>query len=410
MEYLIYEDFFPDLDRKIQSIGKKCAQNGNPFSYQVLGDEFQERKNSIGKSAVYRFIRIDVSGLATAGEYTAVAMLEMHETGNLIRLIDRSVTLPEKFRTSENVCEHCHCSRERKNLFVVRNNQTGEFKQVGKSCLKLYTGGLNAETAAYALDLVTELENAGKIDDDCFTMRSRKWASVDHVLSVASMFIGKMGYQKSEDFMLPTSALVRRVALSEDLARAKDDVNDTLYRYGLKFRIESSDLENLTSPEALETVEKIKKYWISETEKPENNSEFYNNVRILLSENFVESKNFGILSYLPEGYRRFLESEKRKAERAQLPEVPHYGEVGKRYRKIPAKRITLVTSYETPYGYTDIFRIALQDGGEITWKTSTWVDEEIRKSENFVVDFTVKAHGEFRGVNQTEVTRVKITV
>ena len=408
MEYLIYEDFFPNLDRKILSIGKKCAQNGNPFSYCVLGDEFQERKNSAGKSAVYRFIRIDVSGLATAGEYTAVAMLEMHNTGNLIRLIDRSVTLPEKFRTSLNVCEHCHSSRERKNLFVVRNNQTGEFKQVGKSCLKLYTGGLNAETVAHALDLVTELENAGKVEGSCFA--SRKWASVDYVLSVAGMFIGKMGYQKSEDTMLPTSALVRRVAMSEDLARAKDDVNDALYRYGLKFRIESSDLENLTSPEALETVEKIKRYWISETEKPENNSEFYNNVHILLSENFVESKNFGILSYLPEGYRRLLESEKRKAERAQLPEVQHYGEVGKRYRKIPAKRITLVTSYETLYGYTDIFRIILQDGGEITWKTSTWVDEQIRKSENFMVDFTVKAHGEFRGVNQTEVTRVKITV
>lgn len=408
MEYLIYEDFFPNLDRKILSIGKKCAQNGNPFSYCVLGDEFQERKNSAGKSAVYRFIRVDVSGIATVGEYTAVAMLEMHNTGNLIRLIDRSVTLPEKFRTSENVCEHCHSSRERKNLFVVRNNQTGEFKQVGKSCLKLYTGGLNAETVAYALDLVTELENAGKAEGIC--LASRKWASLDSVLAAANLFVGKMGYQKSEDTMLPTSALVRRVALSEDLARAKDDVNDTLYRYGLKFRIESSDLENLTSPEDLETVEKIKKYWISETEKPENNSEFYNNVHILLSENFVESKNFGILSYLPEGYRRFLESEKRKAERAQLPEVQHYGEVGKRYRKIPAKRITLVTSYETLYGYTDVFRIILQDGGEITWKTSTWVDEQIRKSENFMVDFTVKAHGEFRGVKQTEVTRVKITV
>ncbi len=408
MEYLIYEDFFPNLDRKILSIGKKCAQNGNPFSYRIIGDEFQERKNSAGKSAVCRFIRVDVSGLATAGEYTAVAMLEMHNTGNLIRLIDRSVTLPEKFRTSENVCEHCHSSRERKNLFVVRNNQTGEFKQVGKSCLKLYTGGLNAETVAYALDLVTELENAGKIEGSCFA--SRKWASVDYVLSVAGMFIGKMGYQKSEDTMLPTSALVRLLVMSEDLAHAKNAVNDLLSRHEANCRLESSDLEALTAPETMETVEKIKDFWKQETEKPENNSDFYHNIGILLSEKYVSPKNFGILSYLPEGYRRHVEAEKRKEEQSRHPQPAHYGEVGKRYRKIPAKQMTLVTSYETLYGYTEIFRIVLQDGGEITWKTSSWVDEKIRKSENFLVDFTVKSHGEFRGINQTEVSRVKITL
>lgn len=408
MEYLIYEDFFPNLDRKIQSIGKKCAQNGNPFSYHVLGDEFQERKNSIGKSAVYRFIRVDVSGLATAGEYTAVAMLEMHDTGNLIRLIDRSVTLPEKFRTSENVCEHCHSTRERKNLFVVRNSQTGEFKQVGKSCLKLYTGGLNAETAAYALDLVTELENAGKVEGSCFA--SRKWASLDSVLSAAHLFVGKMGYQKSEDTMLPTSNLVRCLVMSEDLADAKNTINDLLHRHDVRCRIESSDLENLTAPETMETVEKIKDFWKHETEKPENYSEFYHNIGILLSEKYVSPKNFGLLSYLPEGYRRHVEAEKRKKEQTRSPQPAHYGEVGKRYRKIPAKQMTLVTSYETPYGYTEIFRITLQDGGEITWKTSSWVDEKIRKSENFLVDFTVKSHGEFRGINQTEVSRVKITL
>lgn len=50
-------------------------------------------------------------------------------------------SLPDKFFGESGIfCDHCHTNRDRNLGFIVYNTKTNEFKQVGKACLKLYTG------------------------------------------------------------------------------------------------------------------------------------------------------------------------------------------------------------------------------------------------------------------------------
>ena len=160
MVYEIYEDFFPDVEKKLNRVAKKCVKHGNDFVFEVKGEEIREKYDSqIGVKKYYKFILVDVEGTAKIDNWECIAVLEVHGSGNIIRRINTEVEIPERFKTSENVCEHCNSNRRRNNLYVIHNTKTDEWKQVGGDCLKLYTGGLNLEYVTAWLDGITDAMN-----------------------------------------------------------------------------------------------------------------------------------------------------------------------------------------------------------------------------------------------------------
>lgn len=81
----------------------------------------------------------------------------------------------------------------------------------------------------------------------------------------------------------------------------------------------------------------------------------------------------------------------------------HYGEVGKRYKNVAIKSVFCVAAFDTEFGVKRIWNITIEDGTVITWKTTKFIADDFA-----AIDFTVKAHGEYKGKKQTEVTRCKI--
>jgi hypothetical protein len=143
----------------------------------------------------------------------------------------------------------------------------------------------------------------------------------------------------------------------------------------------------------------------------EDNSEFVHNIKVMLDEEYVLAKNFGFLCYLPEGYARYIKKEEeRRAEEAKKVETKYFGEVGKRYKDKVISYITLITSWETQWGATYIYKIVLEDGSILTWKTSNGL-YLLDKNEAFdKISFTVKEHKDYKGEKQTEVTRCNVSI
>jgi len=52
-----------------------------------------------------------------------------------------------------------------------------------------------------------------------------------------------------------------------------------------------------------------------------------------------------------------------------------------------------------------IYKIIGEDGNVYTWKTGKFIDEEV---SDMLITGTVKAHTEFRGIKQTELTRCRV--
>ena len=94
-----------------------------------------------------RFIDVEVEGTAIVNGWQFAASLEYTDKGNIISGVE-GIEIPERYYKCAPWCEHCKTARDRKYSFIVRNTESGEFKQVGKACLKDFTGGLSATDAA----------------------------------------------------------------------------------------------------------------------------------------------------------------------------------------------------------------------------------------------------------------------
>ena len=233
MTYEIYEGLFEKVEKKLNSISKKCAKYGNPFTFEVVGDKVETGKDEDGNEVSYKFLIINVEGTARIDDWECVATLENHSEGNIVKKI-ADVEIPHRFWTTDNICEHCGTHRNRKSLYIIHNVKTDEWRQVGKQCLILYTGGLNAEFVTGWYDGIKELEEF----DGFFPSGGEIYYEVEDVLAYASELIDKLGYMKAwEDYSLPsTKKYVReliarndRMTLEDRIARINYNLKENRY-------------------------------------------------------------------------------------------------------------------------------------------------------------------------------------
>ena len=91
----------------------------------------------------------------------------------------------------------------------------------------------------------------------------------------------------------------------------------------------------------------------------------------------------------------------------------HFGEVGQRLKAM-AVTYEGFAAYETSFGITRVYRFATLDGCTLVWKTSSGAItatadgyERPKIGAQVVITATIKAHGEYQGCKQTELSRVK---
>lgn len=399
MVYAIYEDFFPNVEKKLNRVAKKCIKHGNNFTFEVKGEEIREKTNEVTlRKEYHKFILVEVEGTAKIDDWECIAVLEVNNSGNIIRRINTEIDVPERFKTSKDICEHCNTERRRNNLYIVHNTKTDEWKQVGGSCLSLYTRGLNMEYVTAYMDGITELEE----NDGVFGRCGKTYYSVRDVLYYATSIVGKIGYFNAQS-NLPTKRLVEW-CLYRPLHTAIDEINKDLENARINVRFSGNDFSY--DKDMISKMENIINYYLS----LEADSEFIHNVHVMLNEGYVQSRNVGFLCYLPEGYARHLQKETEKAKRAEaVAKSEYFGEVGKRYKDKAIQFVNLISAWDTQWGTTYVYKITLEDGAVLTWKTSNGLYLESNEAFDKIT-FTIKDHSEYKGEKQTEVTRCKVTV
>ena len=64
-------------------------------------------------------------------------------------------------------------------------------------------------------------------------------------------------------------------------------------------------------------------------------------------------------------------------------------------------------SYDTMYGTTFVYTFEDAQGHQLVWKTGTWLEQEV--DSQVALKGTIKAHTEYKGTKQTELTRCKVS-
>ena len=406
MTYMIYEGFFVDVEKKINRIAKKCRKHGNDFTFKKVGEETREIKDEFGRKRLYNFICIEVEGTARIDDWEFIATLEVCNGGNIIRKYNAEIDIPERFWNTENVCEHCGMQRRRNNLYIIHNVVTDEWKQVGKSCLKLYTNGLNAEYVAAYMDGITELEESnGNIG-----CNAKPRYPLDEVLGYAVEIIDKIGYMSAANSRIPTKYFVSNM-IHYNFRKGIEENNRMLKNHGLeRYLFENCDFEKEGTAER---VNKIIDYW----KNLDDSSDFNRNIKACIREGYIDIRNLGFVVYMPEGYNKYvlnLERKRLEMEQRAAEIEGHFGKVGDRVKNAKVRYIKRLAVYETDYGVNQFCKIVLEDGKTFYWsgKGIDFYRWDGNKEVEIIpesVSFTIKEHGEYKGNKQTKVTRCKVT-
>ena len=408
MRYSIPEFNIESLEKKIARIRNKCAKYGCEFKYERVGEHFEEHsiadeRNEFGEvisshKEVIRFIDVEADGTARINGWRFAASLEFTDKGNIIKG-NGDLEIPDRYYSCSPWCEHCKKAVDRRRSFIVFNEESGEFKQVGRSCLVDYTGGLSAESAANVESFIKELETASDFRD--YRGGYSDYYDVKEFMAYAAEAIRLYGYAKNDGYGIVSTT-----------QRARE-----LYEYDGKYgrmgrdaldRVEDAKGKGFDAKRS-ESVDLAKKVaaWIAGNEKNDN---YYHNLKVACSLLYCDRRTLGLLTSAFPSYNRELEYEaERRAKEAKLAEESEksswVGEIGKRLSFKPAS-VVCVTSWETMYGETYIFKMEDEAGHVFTWKTSNYIlgdDEPFEK-----ITGTVKAHNEYRGVKQTELTRCRV--
>ena len=409
--FAVWEGHMEDLKKKVTRIQNKCRKFGCDFTFKEVGEEIREvpsnEKDQTTKKPIMvkcKFILVQAEGTAIINDWEFIAGVEHTEAGNIFSKAMTDIQIPERYRNTDScICEHCNTKRIRKNTCIIRNTKTGEFKQVGNSCLNDFTHGMSASMATWYASLKTIFKDA---EDESIPFGSMGWwqkyYDTKEFLQFTAETIRHFGYSKSEN----GDSTKNRVQGFFDVVHGNtkywnqkeiDKMKDLMEEVGF----------NPESPEAVKMTEDALA-WIADQEAT---NDYLHNLKVVTSLKETNSSRFGLLVSLFPTFNRELELQaKRKAELEAGKKSKHIGQVGDRI-EIQVESVRCLTAWTSCFdGYhentTYVWKITDLEGNVFTWKTSNWLNEEVPPVR---IKGTVKEHKEFRGVLQTELTRCKVT-
>lgn len=407
--YYILEANMERLQKKLKTIENKCKKYNVEFTFNEIGHEFREKTTDDGYTFIQKYIIVEAEGVVSHNDWIFAATIEHKSSGNVIRQFATELEVPERYRTSECVCEHCNTNRRRKDTFLVYNPVTDEWKQVGKSCLKEFTDGLSAEDVARYISYFDELIKGEAPYGGSF---SGMYYSTKEVLAYTSECVQHFGYFNSESHRSTRCRMFDYYNLHRGFwhihKAEKEAFEEEMDEVGF-------DAECKRAQDEVEAALN----WIRNISEEERNNTYMHNLYVVASDDFVTSRDVGILVSLIITYRRHIEREaeyKRiKSERDAQHELEmksnHVGQVKDRIQFI-ATHVTCVSARDTMYGPSYLFKMLDENGNVFMWSTSNWIEYEVEEGQEpktFSVVGTVKEHSEFNGIKQTFLTRCKVT-
>lgn len=314
---------------------------------------------------------------------------------------DLGFIVPSKYFTADSCsCDYCKTNRKRNKTYLIFNQETGEWKQLGKECLKLFVTGIDVDAIATFESFIKEAEDMANPSDEFFYNRRFKFVKVADALAFACAVYRERGYLATRDFEGNANDLCNKNIVQRKLSRLYGYDSDFLnITNSARSKIDEIDLK-IDSAIAREDVE-VAVEMVSRF--PDDT--YYNNLKVIVSNEYIPLNKLGFLVSIPKAIDRYEEEKKRQEEKERLAAESNYlGSVGE---KISIHFISgrEVACCETQFGLLHIYEFKDENGNTVVWKSSSSKDIP----ENGVVTGTVKAHEEYDGVKQTVILRAKIT-
>lgn len=315
--------------------------------------------------------------------------------------------VPTKYFSSNPCsCDYCKTDRKRTKTYLVTNRATGEWRQLGKECLKLFVTGIDIDAIATFESFVKEAEEAADPGDEFFYNRRARFVEIQRALELAQAATKMFGFVATRDNVGDRNVLSTKNIVQAKILKEMGCPSDLL-------NIDNSDREKINLAVANLTVylttaeESISNDIIAlrETVTELPDEPYYNNLKTALANEYIPLDKLGLPVSAPKAISRYYEFKKMQEEKEKLAKSSNYlGEVGE---KISVNFVSgrEVACCETQFGLLHIYEFKDANGNTVVWKSSSSKDIP----ESGVVTGTVKTHEEYDGIKQTVILRAKIT-
>jgi len=417
---------------KVDSANRRLENAGSDARFEFTYEEFFAKKTIGGQELpdgkIFGGTVVEVPWIAatqaselnlTIGDYTFLAALVAEEVGVTVH------TAPGHelggFEPAGDLhCDHCNINRDRVRLYLVRENETGRILQLGHSCIELFTGF--SPKGLFALQFDEELRGLGN-DDEAGGYGQRDFAAgVDQVVALAWAYSneGRSYISAKIEWKIGTGAKVRghifggfprQINFGMD-QKGVHAFNKAVAEYEAA---EAKAAQLVANPELLAEIKAI-------VSTVDENTDYGRNLRVVLAGERVSSRNIGILASVVSVYSREKEL---AAERAAAPATVQgfLAEVGTRIKTTIEITVKVARQREGDYGWSTWVVGTAQDGHTVAWNASrrlgTWVAvggdptkgdwRDLEPGDTLILSAaTVKAHENYKGTDQTILTRAKV--
>lgn len=314
---------------------------------------------------------------------------------------DLGFIVPSKYFTANPcTCDYCNTNRKRNKTYLVVNRETGEWKQLGKECLKLFVTGIDVDAIATFESFIKEAEETANPGDEFFYNRRPRFVKVADALALACAVYRERGYLATRDAVGNSNDLCNKNIVQRKLAQQ--------YGYDSDFLNISNSVRNEIDEIAVKTTTAIAKEDVEvavEMVKRFPDEPYYNNLKVIVENEYIPLNKLGLLVSIPKAIDRYEDEKKKQEEKERLAaESDYLGSVGE---KISVNFVSgrEVACCETQFGLLHIYEFKDANGNTVVWKSSSSKDIP----EIGVVAGTVKSHEEYNGIKQTVILRAKIT-
>jgi hypothetical protein len=295
----------------------------------------------------------------------------------------------------EIACEHCGINRFRNHSMLMHNVETGEYKEVGSTCIKDFFGHDPKGFMLFATYNFSDLFNGEEGESYEYNGMGYKRGcdSLTAVLTLTAACIQKFGWVSRKTADAHSTEYNPLTPTSSDVQFWADpkNWNDAKYR---------NDRPEVTEDHialAAATIEYFKGV--------SPNNDYLMNCHKLAEIGMVPSRMIGVACSMVEVYRKeVLRIEKKKIE---FKESNWVGVVGQKLIDIVVKCI-YNTSVESQWGASQLYILVDGDGNRFNtfYNGRGW---KMKQGDKGIMKGTVKAHDTYKGDKVTKMTRVNMT-
>ncbi|RYD61454.1 MAG: hypothetical protein EOP83_16990 [Verrucomicrobiaceae bacterium] len=195
--FQIPADNLASFEDKLAKLSKRSVRMGCgeilPF---IASNELKDFGRDIGKVRVYN-VHLMADTPKIDGWVFAARLDHSQETGTLIRSVPNfSRDIPTKYRDAAPHCDHCTVRRYRRDSYIVCNEETGAFAQVGSSCLADFMGH-DAYKIARLAEYLSQAGEYARLGEQ-FVGADRRFLDVEEFLVSAAGAIRLYGWASAK--------------------------------------------------------------------------------------------------------------------------------------------------------------------------------------------------------------------